>query len=54
MSGPRAGLALLRAVALVAALTPTPAHAQPPLEGTAAEPICRQLEAFRRNDDEEA
>lgn len=46
----RTGLALLRGVPLVAALTLTLAHAQPPHEATAAEPIFRQLEAFRSND----
>jgi hypothetical protein len=50
MSGPRTGFALLRAIPLVAALTLTPAHAQPSLETAAVEPIFRQLEAFRRND----
>jgi ABC-type transporter MlaC component len=37
-------------VLLVVALALAPAHAQPSLEGTAAEPIFSQLEAFRRND----
>ncbi|MGH7334634.1 MAG: DUF4864 domain-containing protein [Candidatus Rokuibacteriota bacterium] len=41
---------LLRAVPLLAALALAPAHAQPLLERTAAEPIFWQLEAFRRND----
>ncbi len=50
MSGPHSGLALLRAVPLVAALTLTQAQGQPSLEGRAAEPIFGQLEAFRRND----
>jgi hypothetical protein len=50
MAGRRTGLALLRAVLLVTGLALAPAHAQPSLEGTAAEPIFRQLEAFRNND----
>jgi Domain of unknown function (DUF4864) len=50
MSRPRTRLALLRAIPFIAALALTPAHAQPSLEGTAAEPIFWQLEAFRRND----
>jgi Domain of unknown function (DUF4864) len=48
MSGSRTGLALLGAVPLVAVLTL--AHGQPSLEGAAADPILRQLEAFRRDD----
>jgi hypothetical protein len=48
MRGSRTALALLGAVPLIAALTF--AHGQPSLEGAAAEPIFRQLDAFRRDD----